>query len=116
MTEAGIQNKTADYSKWVKRMGADGRTLATHISLLTALFVCWQQSGFENPFAVTRKKLMAFSRIASIATYHKCIRDLDEFGYIRYQPSYHPLKGSLVWWSLCSEQPPNQKKVPGNPA
>ncbi|MBB5620968.1 hypothetical protein HDE69_002021 [Pedobacter cryoconitis] len=89
-------------------MGSDGRTLATHISLLTALFVCWQQSGFENPFAVTRKKLMAFSRIASIATYHKCIRELDEFGYIRYQASYHPLKGSLVWWPLGPERPPDQ--------
>lgn len=116
MTGTGIQSKAADYSKWVKRMGADSRTLATHISLLTALFVCWQQSGFENPFAITRKKLMAFSRIASIATYHKCIRELDEFGYIRYQPSYHPLKGSLVWWPLCSERQPDQKKEPGNPA
>lgn len=116
MTETGIQIRAADYSLWVKRMGADSRTLATHISLLTALFVCWQQSGFENPFAITRKKLMAFSGIASIATYHKCIRELDEFGYIRYQPSYHPLKGSLVWWPLCSERPPDHKKEPGNPA
>ncbi|MBB5639103.1 hypothetical protein HDE68_005041 [Pedobacter cryoconitis] len=108
MTETGIQSKAADYGKWVRRMGSDGRMLATHISLFTALFVCWQQSGFKNPFAVTRKKLMAFSRIASIATYHKCIRELDEFGYIRYQPSYHPLKGSLVWWPLRPERLPDQ--------
>jgi hypothetical protein len=101
MTETGIRNKVADYGKQVKRIGADNRIMATHISLFSALFVCWQQGGFKNPFAVTRKKLMAFSGIASIATYHKCIRELDEFGYIRYQPSYHPIKGSLVWW------PPN---------
>jgi hypothetical protein len=41
---------------------------------------------------------MAFSKIASIATYHKCIRELDEYGYIHYQPSFHPAKGSLIYW------------------
>jgi hypothetical protein len=115
MTETGIRNKVADYGKQVKRIGADNRMLATHISLLSALFACWQQSGFKNPVAVTRKKLMAISRIASIATYHKCIRELDEFGYIRYQPSYHPIKGSLVWWPLSLSGPPDKKKEPGNP-
>jgi hypothetical protein len=100
MTETSIHSKAADYSKWIKRMGADSRMLATHVSLFTALFVCWQHGGFNSPFAVTRKKLMAYSRIASIATYHKCIRELDEFGYIHYQPSYHPKIGSLVYWPL----------------
>ena len=116
MTETSLQNKTADYSKWIKRMGSDSKMLSTHVSLLTALFVLWQQSGFTNPFTVSRKKLMAFSRIASIATYHKCIRELDAFGYILYQPSYHPIKGSLIWWPLLSGGPPDQNKEPGNPA
>lgn len=97
-------------------MGSDSRMLSTHVSLLTALFVLWHQSGFANPFMVSRKKLMAFSRIASIATYHKCIRELDAFGYIRYQPSYHPIKGSLIWWPHLSGGPPDQKKEPGNTA
>ncbi|SEB21569.1 hypothetical protein [Pedobacter hartonius] len=100
MTDTRIQNEAAEYSKWVRRMGTDSRILATHVSLFTALFVCWQHGGFTSPFAVTRKKLMAYSRIASIATYHKCIRELDQFGYIRYQPSYHPKMGSLVYWPL----------------
>lgn len=100
MTETSNQSKAADYSNWVGRMGTDSRILATHVSMFTALFVCWQHCGFTSPFAVTRKKLMAYSRIASIATYHKCIRELDSFGYIRYQPSYHPTMGSLVYWPL----------------
>ncbi|RYY52028.1 MAG: hypothetical protein EOO09_22420 [Chitinophagaceae bacterium] len=98
MTETGVHNKTADFTKLVRRMGADSRILATHVSLFTALFVCWQHGGFTSPFTVTRKKLMAYSRIASIATYHKCIKELDAFGYICYQPSYHPIRGSLVYW------------------
>jgi hypothetical protein len=88
----------ASYGKLLKRVRGDSRLNATHVSLFTALFVHWQRTGFASPFAVTRRELMAFSRIASIATYHKCIRELDAFGYIRYQPSYHPKLGSQVYW------------------
>ena len=93
-----IGREIANYSKWVRRMAKDKRLLATHVSMYTALFVCWQRQGFAQPFAVSRRELMVFSKIASIATYHKCIKDLDEFGYIRYQPSFNPKKGSLVYW------------------
>lgn len=83
----------------IARMGSDSRLLSTHISILTAIFICWQHNSFWEPFSVTRKKLMAYSKIASIATYHKRMNELSTFMYIRYQPSYHPKKGSLVWWS-----------------
>ncbi len=91
-------SELAGYSKLLKRMSMDGRLNTTHVSLFSALFVQWQRAGFKSPFSVTRKTLMAFSRIASIATYHKCIKELDEYGYIRYQPSYHPKLGSQVYW------------------
>jgi hypothetical protein len=95
----GISNaELAGYGKLLRRMSRDQRLIATHISLFSALFIQWQRNGFTSPFAVTRRELMVFSRIASIATYHKCIRELDEYGYIRYQPSYHPKLGSQVYW------------------
>jgi hypothetical protein len=87
-----------EYCKLIRRIRGDERLLATHVNLFTALFVHWQRNRFINPFRVTRIELMAFSKIASIATYHKCIRELDAFGYIRYQSSYHPALGSLVYW------------------
>jgi len=98
MTQISNQKETATYSKWIKRMAPDSRMLATHVSLFTALFVCWQRSDFNSPFPVNRKELMKLSKIASIATYHKCIRELDAYGYIRYQPSYHPKNGSQIYW------------------
>lgn len=91
--------ETADYSKWIRRIGKDERLMATHVSLYTALFVHFQRNEFSSPFPVTRKGLMACSRIASVATYHKCIRELDEYGYIHYQPSFNPNLGSLVYWT-----------------
>ena len=88
----------AGYGKLLRRMSKDERLNATHISLFTGLFIHWQRNGFASPFAVTRRALMGYSRIASIATYHKCIKELDAYGYIRYQPSYHPKLGSQVYW------------------
>jgi hypothetical protein len=93
-----ISKELNGYSDIVMRMSMDKRVLATHVSLFTSLFIFWQQDGFISPFAITRKTVMAFSKIASIATYHKCIRELDEYGYIHYQPSFHPAKGSLIYW------------------
>ena len=98
MIPATIDHKIAGYSKSVRRMGKDRRLLATHISLFTALFVQWQRNGFISPFHVTRKELMGISRIASVATSHNCIRQLDAYGFIIYQPSFNPKAGSLVYW------------------
>ncbi|WP_240324951.1 hypothetical protein [Lutibacter oceani] len=39
---------------------------------------------------------MSFSKIGSKSTYHKCIRELSYWKYIRYKPSHNPFKGSRV--------------------
>jgi hypothetical protein len=101
MIPAAVNAPVTAYSKLVRRMGKDQRLLATHISLFTALFVQWQRNDFISPFPVTRKKLMGYSRIASIATYHKCIQELNGYGYICYQPSFDPVRGSMVHWPDC---------------
>lgn len=82
----------------LKKIGKDSTLLATHMSLFTALFICWQRGDYESPFTVNRRMLMSYAKIASVATYHKCIRELSEKQYIGYKPSYHPRLGSLVWW------------------
>lgn len=40
---------------------------------------------------------MRGAKIFGLATYHKCIKDLNDFGYISYQPSYNPRVGSRVY-------------------
>ena len=98
MNTKAMVKELADYGRLLKRMSGDERLMATHVSLFTALFIHWQRNGFISPFPITRRELMGHSRIASVATYHKCIRQLDDYGYIRYQPCYHPRIGSLVFW------------------
>lgn len=93
-----INYEIAEYSKWIKRMARDERLMATHMSLFAVLFIHFQWNGFVSPFPVTRAGLMACSRIASIATYHKCMKELNDFGYMHYQPSFSPNRESMVYW------------------
>lgn len=68
----------------------------THISLYMAIFQLWNQNRFQNPIGISRDELMRISKIASYATYHKCIRELDERNFVKYKPSYNPFKGSTL--------------------
>jgi len=81
---------------FMHELASDIRLKPTHISLCLALCHAWLRGDFKNIFQVSRSKLMAASRIQSQATYHKVMKDLQAFGYLKYTPSYHPVKGSSV--------------------
>jgi hypothetical protein len=73
------------------------RTLnPTHISLYIALFQFWNCNRFKNPISINRDEVMRISKISSKATYHKCLKNLHSLGYINYQPSFNPFRGSHV--------------------
>lgn len=75
---------------------ADNQLNPTHISMYVALFQYWNLNRFENPVSISRKEIMLLSKIGSLATYHKCIKELHQWGYLEYIPSHNPFKGSLV--------------------
>ncbi len=84
----------------------------THISLYVALFQFWNINRFRNPISITRDEVMRICKISSKATYHKCMRDLHDKGYVKYEPSYNPYKGSMVILFDFSEYlKPAQKKA-----
>lgn len=74
----------------------DIRLSPFHISLYAAM-VYYSSALKGNPFNCSRRKLMRFSRLRSIATCHKCICQLINYGYIVYSPSYHPVKASRIY-------------------
>ena len=78
------------------RIAAEETIYPTHISLYLALFQSWNINRFKNPIAISRDEMMKASRIASKATYHKCIKELQSLGFIDYIPSYNPYSGSEV--------------------
>jgi hypothetical protein len=75
----------------------DNRITTGHISLYMALFESWNRNDFKNPVFITRKQVMETAKISGIATFHKCIKDLDELGYISYLPSRNPAVNSRVY-------------------
>lgn len=74
----------------------DARLLPVHLSLYTAVLIIWQQSNFCRSFRISRKELMRLGKLASTATYHKCLKELIGFGYLTYQPSYDHYRGSRI--------------------
>jgi hypothetical protein len=82
----------------------------THISLYIALFQYWNINRFQNPINITRDEVMLISKICSKATYHKCMRELNEKGYIKYEPSFNPFKSSMVILFNFSEDQNQFKK------
>jgi len=78
----------------------DRRIRTVHISLYMAFFFLLSLKDFQNPISITRREIMQISKIGGYATYHKCIKDLQKYGYIQYYPSYHPAFGSLVYLNI----------------
>ena len=77
-------------------MAEDNRLTPHHISLYLALFQMWNLNHFNSPVSISRAEMKTLSKIGSNNTYSRCLRQLDEFGYIHYQPSFNPMLGSKV--------------------
>lgn len=82
----------------------DNRIATAHISVYVVLFERYCRNGFVNPIAIRRREIMEAAKISGIATYHRCMKDLDELKYIKYLPSHNPEVWSKVeMLELCSE-------------
>jgi hypothetical protein len=80
-----------------QKLNQDDRLSPFHVSLYYSLFQYWNISKFRNPISISRDDQMQASKIGSVNTYLKCLKELDHWGYIKYEPSHNPMKGSLVY-------------------
>ncbi|WP_299106887.1 hypothetical protein [uncultured Winogradskyella sp.] len=48
---------------------------------------------------------MEKAKFKSKTTYHNFLKDLNEWGYLRYFPSYHPARGSKIEMAIFCCQP-----------
>lgn len=87
-------------SVFYEAISKDARIGATHISLYMALFQKWGVNKFQNPVSFSSHEVMPMAKIDSRATYHKCLQDLVEYGYLRYIPSCNPFLKSLAFFSF----------------
>lgn len=77
----------------------DGRISITHIGLYASLLQYWWDNGCPNPMTVFSYQMIVIAKI-SATTYHRCIRELSEYGYIRYEPSFKKNKASKIFLNL----------------
>lgn len=73
----------------------DERANTGLIGVYAAILKLWHDSGKKSPFQVSRRKIMKLAHI-EIPTYHRKIKELIAYGYIEYNPSYHPRLGSTI--------------------
>lgn len=79
---------------FLRAIGNDPRVGANHISVYAALVQIGFEQGSYIPLIAFRSELMVKAKILSRATYHKYVNDLNDFGYIRYVPSFNHRKKS----------------------
>ena len=91
-----IKQLNATYEKFTE----DNRLNPTHISLYMALFQLWNAAHFMRSFHVIRGEVMLLSKIGSKTTYHRCLKELDYWGYLQYNPSHNPFKGSMICMTI----------------
>lgn len=68
------------------KAGADNRISPVHISLYFALLHDACNTGVDLLLPM-RDHLMQRCKVYSTVTYHRCLRELHNYGYIDYRPS-----------------------------
>lgn len=84
-------------SDFMTRIEKDPRIRVTHMAVYMALYQHWILNECDGPVVFVGRDMMFASKISSSVTYHKAIRALNEYGYIRYEPSFNRKGGSKVF-------------------
>lgn len=80
----------------------DSNISPSHLAIYNALLFIWSEQK-QMPIFITRKIIMYLAHIRGKATYQKCIRDLNNYHYLIYKPSFDPAGKSLIYLNLGSE-------------
>jgi hypothetical protein len=81
--------------RFFARISSDARINVTHISVFTAIL---QTAGKleTSTLSMFGFELMQMSKISSGKTYYRTVRELSEFGYIAYEPSFNKNRPSRI--------------------
>ena len=75
----------------------DGRISLTHIGVYAAILQHWKAAGCPVPLRLFSYEIMRVAKISAHMTWHRTIRDLNDFGYLRYEPSFKRNERSKVY-------------------
>jgi hypothetical protein len=86
-------------SDFFDAIDSDGRISTTHIGLYAAILHYWRLQDFKIPFFAYSYDIMKIAKVSARVTYVRCIRDLHQFGYLKYEPSFKRNRASKIWVS-----------------
>lgn len=84
-------------SKFLKAIACDPRIGVTHIGIYAALIHYWHINKKNTPIVAYSHQIMKIAKISGYTTYHKCVKDLHRYGYIKYEPSFKRTEGSRIF-------------------
>jgi len=74
----------------------DQRIRTTHSAVFLTLYGLWLENNGENPIPICKKEVMEKAKIISPMTWHRTIIELNEYGYVDYQPTFNRTSISTV--------------------
>ena len=80
----------------LEKFNTDTRIRQGHITLYLAFFQKWNREYFKTTLTINRASIMEMAKFRSKTTYHNYLKDLNDWGYLRYFPSFHPARGSKI--------------------
>ncbi|MBG6061565.1 hypothetical protein IWX83_001351 [Flavobacterium sp. CG_9.1] len=92
-----ILKPLSDFFKAIKK---DCRISVTHIGIYAALLQFRADRGYINPIQVYSYEIMEIAMISSPKTYHKCMHELNEYGYIKYVPTRNRNQRSTIYFYI----------------
>jgi hypothetical protein len=87
-------------SDFFRAIEKDHRISITHIGIYAALLQFRTDKDFVNPIEVYRHEIMRLAKITGPVTYHKCMRELNEYGYISYLPKRNRNQKSIIYFPI----------------
>ena len=85
-------------SQFFSAIENDYRISITHIGIYAALLQFRMDKGFINPIEAFSYEIMPIAKITACYTYHRCIRQLHEYGYIKYEPCFKHNQRSKIYF------------------
>ena len=82
--------------RFIERAEKDARITTAHISLYLSLWKKGKERMEGEKMLLFRNEITSTCKISSSSTFHKVMRELHEYGYIHYEPSFNHAIGSAV--------------------
>jgi len=84
------------FLSFFEKIHSDPKIGPFHIAVFSALYWAWLKNGKNNFLLVFSHEVMPIAKIGGRYTYQRTMKELAEYGYIRYTPSFNRFRGSKI--------------------